>query len=1486
MKSYLQNIYSLILQNEQLSDEAKQVLLKSLAEADKQWTITDFKLDRTEKVKHTTAVLLEETIEELEQKRKAVEGQNRELEIESSLERVRTVAMSMNKADDMLDVCRTISHELELLAVKEIRNVQTAIFYEAKGTYMNYEYYTRHDKTFITETTYTNNEIHQAFAQKMLKGNGEFFITHIKGDEVKDWVAYQKTTNVFIDEYLYTASSLNYYWFSLGPVALGISTYSPLSEANIDLFKRFRNVFELSYRRYLDIEKAEAQAREAQIEAALEKVRSSSMAMHRSDELHDVIMVVTQQLEQLGFKFDTANFITNYTDKGFDWCISTHRVRIPANLYCPSANIRFFEKIRDVKRKGIDFYTDILSFEEKNELFEYLFESTLLKHTPEERKQYVLKTKGLASSSAVAEHMALSIVNYQQVPYTEAENLIIKRIGKVFEQTYTRFLDLQKAEAQAREAQVQLSLERVRARTMAMHNSAELAEAVYILFQQFKELGENPDQATVGIINEDERVIEYWVTMYGNQMNRVFKFSMDEPHVTHKIYQAWKAGEKSLVIDLSGKELREFMEYRASMGGAAVNEKETRRIINVAFFSKGLLNVQSNETRSIQNITLLERFAAVFEQTYTRFLDLQKAEAQAREAQIEAALERVRSRSIGMHKSDELIEVVRLLDKEITGLGIETNGSHIITDFANRQDGLNDWYARKDAEVLEKFHIPYIADPAYMEHPIVQKLINALNRGADFYMEYYSKAEINNYYRLLFEYSDFRKISQERREFIYNSPGLVRAVVLSKNSVLIFQRFNFKEFTKAEGEIFKRFGKVFEQTYTRFLDLQKAEAQTRESQIQLALERVRARTMAMQKSDELAETASVLFKQIMDLGNKTDRFSIYIVNEEEGIGDGWVTDQLGTSLKRQFKADLNEKTTFRKIYDAWKKGYKSLSIVLEGDELKEWLTYVRHSMGLPVNDAHFNNKRHHNIAFFSRGWFFFSSFEPLDKEAILISERFAKVFEQSYTRFMDLKNAEAQARESQIEAAMEKVRAGAMAMQKPNELIDVAQLLRKEMGLLGVEELETSSIYIHNEASGLTECWFAIKDIREGERKLVADHMTMQLNDTWVGREMLKFYTSDQKQTSILMQGRNRKEWINYCSQHSKLLSGYYGNEIPDRTYHLLKFSNGYMGAASPGDISAESWDLLRRATAVFSLAYTRFSDLQLAEARAREAMIEAALERVRAQAMAMHKTEDLSSAVATVFEEMDKLDLGITRCGIGILDKERKSAEVWTAHQSQTGNTIEVSGNESMDIHPLLQRAFDAWLKQQEDFSYVLEGEDMIRYYQAVRGPNFRLPESELILSLDKVQKQYYYAAIFKAGGLFALQETELSEEAKKLIKRFANVFDLTYTRFLDLQKAEANAREAMKRAALDRIRADIASMRTVNDLNKITPLIWNELTILGLSFIRCGVFIMDQEQQLIHTFLSTPDGKAIAAFHLPFSTPGNFRVMLDHWRNKENLH
>ncbi len=189
----------------------------------------------------------------LSEKTAELDQKNHELLVEASLEKVRVVALSMKLPSDMLDVCSTIGEQLALLGVKEIRNIQTAIFNEEKGTYYNYEFYAKHHQTVITETDYKNHPVHQEFASQMLKGAGEVYIHSFQGKEVKEWIEYQKTTNVFIDSFLDKAEALCYYWNSLGTVALGMSTYALLSENEIALFKRFKNVFELTYRRYLDV---------------------------------------------------------------------------------------------------------------------------------------------------------------------------------------------------------------------------------------------------------------------------------------------------------------------------------------------------------------------------------------------------------------------------------------------------------------------------------------------------------------------------------------------------------------------------------------------------------------------------------------------------------------------------------------------------------------------------------------------------------------------------------------------------------------------------------------------------------------------------------------------------------------------------------------------------------------------------------------------------------------------------------------------------------------------------------------------------------------------------------------------------------------------------------------------------------------------------------------------------------------------------------
>ena len=469
-----------------------------------------------------------------------LEMKNNELEIETALERVRVVAMGMRNPQDMLDVCKTISLQLESLGVKEIRNVQTAIFYEKRSTYMNYEYYAKHKETFITETIYNNNKIHKAFAVKMLKGKGESFITHIKGKKVKEWIAYQKTTNVFIDKYLNKASSLNYYWFSLGPVALGISTYHPLTEEEINLFKRFLKVFELAYRRYLDIEKAEAQAKEAQIELALERVRARTMAMQKSDELREAVHIIYEQLQHLNFEAQACNIIIIDKDSGDMqfWVSGFSQEIYPESYHIPRLNHHYHEDQLTAWKKGVKYAVFEYSGKEKKSFDKMFFSKTDFKNVPEQAKQFMMGLKSVKLSTAFFSYGSLQVLGPEEI--SEGKIKILQRFAKVFEQTYTRFLDLQKAEAQAREAKIEAALERVRSRTMGMRYSRDLQEVVSVLYEQLDTLGLADWGCSIMIFDENANRIENWVAeSTGSDLNCYIVEGQEHP-VYDKLWQYWK----------------------------------------------------------------------------------------------------------------------------------------------------------------------------------------------------------------------------------------------------------------------------------------------------------------------------------------------------------------------------------------------------------------------------------------------------------------------------------------------------------------------------------------------------------------------------------------------------------------------------------------------------------------------------------------------------------------------------------------------------------------------------------------------------------------------------------------------------------------------------------------------------------------------------------------------------------------------------------
>ncbi len=242
MNKKLQNILTLLEQNKNLTAEEKESVLKSLNEADKELEITAFKLERTEKVKKTTAILLEETIEELEQKRKAVEKQNRELEIEASLERIRAIAMSMQKAEGLLDVVEILNTELKMLGFTDIRNTIINIFNDTKQKFLNYDY-SDYGVGGISEVDYNSHPSNKKFVNKMREASKDFMITEFTGNELDEWRKWRIAQGQMPDSKLDQAESLYYYEFSIGVGSIGISTFSPINADQLKILSNNQKCF-------------------------------------------------------------------------------------------------------------------------------------------------------------------------------------------------------------------------------------------------------------------------------------------------------------------------------------------------------------------------------------------------------------------------------------------------------------------------------------------------------------------------------------------------------------------------------------------------------------------------------------------------------------------------------------------------------------------------------------------------------------------------------------------------------------------------------------------------------------------------------------------------------------------------------------------------------------------------------------------------------------------------------------------------------------------------------------------------------------------------------------------------------------------------------------------------------------------------------------------------------------------------------------------
>jgi signal transduction histidine kinase len=1200
MNKDLQAILSFIQQSDHLSAEEKTTLSKAAKAADKELEITAFKLGRTEKVKHTTAILLEETIEELEQKRKAVEAQNRELEIESALERVRTIAMGMRKADDLLDICEILFTELHHMGFSELRNAMINIHDDEKGSFVNYDYSDEIGKS-ITPLSYNIHPLVDKQMRQIRSAVDAFSETSFSGKELEEWIAFRKKMGEQDDPRIEKTDALYYYFYSIGIGSIGISTFNAVSEEKLNVLKRFRNVFDLAYRRYIDITKAEAQAREAQVQLALERVRARTMAMQRSGELTETAGLIFQQINELGIQQwgnafqlfdDDMQAVTSWTcTKGMDIQI----FKIPATVDPIMINIV------KAAQKGEKLYVEQMGGVALENHYKYMTSLPIIKEVFEQ-----LADAGFTPPKFQVFHAAYFSNGYilfiTHEPCPEAHE-IFKRFAKVFEQTYTRFLDLQKAEAQAREAQIQLAMERVRARTMAMQKSDELKDAASLLFQQVKGLGVPAFSCGYNIWEKGEKECDSWMSSQdGSGINPALRIPLTEDANFIRFNESRQKGETFYVLEMRGERMQEHYQYlrkaipvfrehfdNAIEAGLPLPETAIHHIAN---FSHGnLMFITLEPCPEFHDV--FKRFAAVFEQTYTRFLDLQKAEAQARESQIQLALERVRARTMAMQHSEELNETAVEMFNQVKTLGVHafSCGFHI---FEKDEDAVTEWMSDPSGTYGVTNHMPLTEDIFFIQ------IKEARQKKLDFVELISSGKELQETYRYMSDLPGRKEVLDKLLNAGFQLPTIqfTHCAFFSQGYLM----FITVEPKPEAHDIFKRFAKVFEQTYTRFLDLQKSEEQAREAQIEAALERVRSRTMAMQNSDELAELVATVFKELNRLEFALTGCIIWINNQELLTAEMWVASTEMNKPPDPYYIKPFRHPYFKSVLNAWKEKNKKWVYEMNSEEKKifqqaffnevgSFPTLIKHAFEAPES------------VIFSASFYNFGALEIIGTEKVTdekfeILHRLGKVFDMSYTRFNDLKQAEAQAREAKIETALERVRSRTLAMQKSDELAETAAVLFRQLVHLGIEP-NRLYIGIIKDDNGHIEFWATDE---EGDKV-----STQFIGDASRNVSMKKMYDAwkaERKSLTIDMQGKELSDYFQYMADELKVPFTK-GLSQKRRIQNIAIFGKGFLGIASPDEQPESTTHLLERFAAVFNLTYTRFNDLKIAERHAEQAELD-----------------------------------------------------------------------------------------------------------------------------------------------------------------------------------------------------------------------------------------------------------------------------------------
>ena len=1433
--------------------------------------------------------------------------------------RIRAEAMAMRSTDDMLNVIAVLFEEMKNLGSDT--RLANIYFVEADGeritNYIAWDNPRQYDITWDNPDIVEINENTIALKRE----------NHSQTDWIVHWRKGETHTREVTEARLMTGSSewaktIGYEnpnpassptgkrYVTNVPYQYGVIGFQEFTDdpKRIAPVKELAKALDLGFLRYLDFQQLETQNRELQVEKALERVRTQIAGMQQSQELFQISATIETALKELGVPFGASglNIIDAEAGRVYQYY---HRRHLS---WHDRSTTETFRKGLDLNAlKKLDSWTTLFEHWQKLSPWQRL-------DTAEQREQDAIAL-GLRSPREAAEdeqdptakpnaqmrawtldapfaHGTLALDRTESDgPFTDDEIRIVERFTEVFALGYRRYLDLETAERQAAQMQLERAIERVRAEAQAMRATDDLHRVVGVMHRELIDLSFDDKWLTqIHYAAADEA--NRWTIYNAFPSPRLQDLSWHSPHLI-EIDERIVAANWIIELPLSHEEIvrnpasdpdqyaqvikRIFTPFEIEDLDQYLDQALLPLIYYTGVrFAHGGIGVRAARHLTDDEVETLRAFSEALSLGFVRFLDFQQLEAQNRELQAEQILERVRTRIAAMQQSQELFQVVDAIDASLKELDISCIGVGL--NRIDEEAGTVRWYhswAPTSVSAGKAFDLEKLA-----QVPIWKACIEHWRQGKIWHRnnppEEYARMEQEGTELGLWAPEDTAEHNQDLADAPAETSYRICDVPFAHGCLAFLRLESEGPYTDDQLRLFERFTEVFALGYRRYLDLEAAEQQAAQAKLERAVERVRAEAQAMRTSDDMLKVVAVLYREMQTLGignqgaginfidEEVDRYTLYLAFDnprqygDASLSSKWTEfgedvivstdawDHLNEDLRQEAEKGRGGAVWYMDDFDFSKERIKETL----GDDvpvayLERWADRAPRMTEVPFNEG--------IIGFDQPG-----GSDPT-REAIV--KELAAGLSLGYTRYLDFQQLEAQNRELQVEQTLERLRTQIAGMQASDEMSAVAESIDTALRDYGVSFV-ASGLNIFDEASGEfytyysrnrlsthSELGFQLGRRFPLETMVRVDswselHHHWQKSATWHRHQSAELYERIAQQM-VEFGIVNEREMADFDAAMRELWGV---DDISTWTLDV-PIAHGTLALsrhASTGPFADDEIRLVERFAEVVSLGYQRFRDLEAAEARSRQLAVDHALERVRAEITAMRSSDDSQKAITVLGDELKEIGLDFDQLGINILaaeEGERWSQTNWSlipgldysAPDLNSRQGIERDLNNLSLDDPIAAELRDHWLRG--EVWHRLHSEEW------VQGNIERYAERDF--DIDPASEVWVVDVPFAQGTLAVnrgwnrAEGKPFTDDELATLQRFADVVALGYTRFADFQQLEAQNQALAREAAVERIRAEAGAMQTSDDFYKVAAVLHREMQHLEIECPGCNIsFITDE--------------------------------------------